>query len=88
MKVRIINTIIVKANEHNKNIEELWFSGTVPKILPPNKKPKTKQTKINIDKESLSLLNGKEIFTTSANKAKAVTIIQMVSRVWVLNLSW
>ena len=51
MRVRIINTIIVKANEHNKNIEELWFSGTVPKILPPNKKPKTKQTKINIDKE-------------------------------------
>ena len=88
MKVRIINTIIVKANEHNKNIEELLFSGTVPKILPPNKKPKTKQTKINIDKESLSLLNGKEIFTTSANKAKAVTIIQMVSSVWVLNPRW
>ena len=37
--------------------------------------------KINIDKESLSLLNGKEIFTTSANNAKAVTIIQTVSRV-------
>ena len=87
MEVRIINTIIVKTNEHNKNIEELRFSGTVPKILPPNKKPNTKQTKINIDKESLSLLNGKEIFTTSANKAKAVTIIQMVSSVWVLNPS-
>ena len=88
MKVRIINTIIVKTNEHNKNIEELWFSGTVPKILPPNKKPKTKQIKINIARESLSLLNGREIFTTSANKAKAVTIIQTVSRVWVLNPSW
>lgn len=88
MKVRIINTIIVKENEHNKNIEELWFNGTVPRILPPNKKPKTKQTKMNIDKESLSLLNGKDIFTTRANKANAVTIIQTVSSVWVLNPSW
>ena len=88
MKVRIINTTIVKATEHNKNIEELWFSGTVPKILPPNKKPNTKQTKINIDKESLNLLKGKEIFTTSANNAKAVTIIQTVSRVLVSKPSW
>ena len=88
MKVRIINTTIVKATEHNKNIVELWSNGTVPKILPPNKNPKTKQIKINIDRESLSLLNGREIFTTSANNAKAVTIIQTVSRVWVLNPSW